>query len=70
MEELNAEFNDALRDAIKGEGEPVRFTEKEIKASDEKCAALCEGREIGKLEKLVRTEQAQAASAPDIHLTF
>jgi hypothetical protein len=64
MEELN-EF----KASIKG-GKPIYLTAEESKASDEKCAALYEGKEIGKLEKLVCTEQVIAASTPDVYLTF
>jgi len=66
MDELNAQLEAEFFEAVKGEGEPVKFSPEEIKASGDWCRKLCD--EEGKMETMVRKERILAAARPDLYL--
>jgi hypothetical protein len=66
MDELNAQLEAEFFEALKGEGEPVKFSPEEIKASEEWCRKLY--KEEGKMEAMVRKERVLAAARPDLYL--
>jgi hypothetical protein len=68
--DMDDEFNIDLFETIKAKGKPVRFSEEDMQKSNERYAAFCEGKLIGKIEAGVREEQAAAVSAPLVYLTF
>ncbi|MDR0312143.1 MAG: hypothetical protein LBI14_00950 [Treponema sp.] len=61
---LEKEFFKAV--AVKREGEPLKFTPEEIKASNEWC--FKNHGEPGKMETMVLKERALAATKPDLFL--
>jgi hypothetical protein len=70
LEDMDDEFNVDLFETIKVKGKPIQFSQEDIQKSKERYAAFCEGKLIGEIETGVREEQAAAASAPLVHLTF
>jgi hypothetical protein len=68
-DELNAKLKAAFFKAVavKGEGEPLKFTPEEIKASNEWCYET-HGKP-GKMETMVRKEKALAATRPDLYFS-
>jgi hypothetical protein len=68
MEELNAQLNKELLEAIKGEGEPIRFSPEEYQVCAERYLKLCE--EESKMEAVVRKERVRSAATPAVYLTF
>jgi len=68
MGELNDQSYAKLLEAAKGEGEPIRFSDREYEKCREKYIKFNE--EEGKMEKIVSQERARAAARPKVILTF
>jgi hypothetical protein len=66
MEELNG--NEEFFEAVKGDGEPITFSSKELGECRERYIKFSE--EGSKIEARVRKERALAATKPDVYLTF
>jgi len=68
MEELNARLNADFFEAVRGEGEPIRFTPEE----DAKCREeyIKFSMEESNIESVVRKGRALAMASPDVYLTF
>jgi hypothetical protein len=64
--ELNARLEAEFFEAVKGEGEPLKFSPEEMKASDEWCYRFCG--KVGAMERIIRRERALAAAKPDLIL--
>jgi len=67
-DELNAKLEEAFLKAVtvKGEGEPLKFSPEEIKASNEWCYE--NHAKPGRMETMVRKERALAATRPDLYI--
>ena len=68
MGELNDELEEELFEALRGEGESIKFSQEEIRASEEWCRNF--SRKGGKMEAMVRKERILAAARPDLYLAY
>jgi hypothetical protein len=68
MEELNDRLNAEFFEAVRGEGEPIRFTpEEHAKCRDE---YIKFHKEESNIEREFREERARAAAKPPVYITF
>ncbi|MDR0314005.1 MAG: hypothetical protein LBI14_10455 [Treponema sp.] len=65
-DEKNALLEAKILKAVKAEGEPLKFSLEEIKASEAWCYKSYG--KIGRMEKIIRRERALAAAKPDLYL--
>lgn len=68
MEELNARLNEEFFEAAKGEGKPITFSPEEYAKGREEYIKF--SKEESRIESVIRIERVQAASKPDVYLTF
>ena len=68
MEELNDRLNAEFFEAVRGEGEPIRFTPEEYAKCREGYIKF--HKEESKIEREIREERARAATKPPVYITF
>lgn len=67
MDELNDRTEAEFFEAVKGNGETIKFSPEDIKKNEEWCSKLY--KEEGEMEAMVRKEKLLAASKPEWYLT-